>query len=229
MNEFLLNRIEKRYRCKNRAELSDILNNNYKEIFHNEGKITKIMTVYFNTESRLDSRKTIRSKIYINDMFNNIESALDETPCDLQVKFGCSKDGISVIKEKNTTYGKVINQLKDVENSNNDFKSDIMEYIKKLTSNQNLSPFMKIYYCRHYYIGEIEQNEIRITVDEDIVFENCLTNEKKTLNESIMEIKAEKNESFDEDVLASAIETIFKKACIQRSTSKKMLGYTLVM
>ena len=44
-----------------------------------------------------------------------------------------------------------------------------------------------------------------------------------------MEIKAEKNESFDEDVLASAIETIFKKACIQRSTSKKMLGYTLVM
>ena len=131
-----------------------------------------------------------------------------------------------------TTNREIVNAIitNVVQNSlDKDFKSDIMEYIKKLTSNQNLSPFMKIYYCRHYYIGEIEQNEIRITVDEDIVFENCLTNEKKTLNESIMEIKAEKNESFDEDVLASAIETIFKKACIQRSTSKKMLGYTLVM
>lgn len=229
MNEFLLNRIERRYRCANQVELLNILNKNFKEIYHNEGHITKIMTVYFNTKERLDSEKTIRSKVYINETNDNGENTFDDVLCDLQVKFGNSKDGISVIKEKNITYGKVINQLKDVKKSNNEFKSNIMDYIKKLTCNQNLTPFMKIYYCRHYFIGKLKQNEVRITIDDDIIFENCITNEKSSFDEIIMEIKAEITETFDENALSSLTETIFKEACIQSSISKKIIGYNLIM
>lgn len=228
MNEFLSNRIERRYRCVNKEQLFNVLNKNFEEIFHDEEQITKVMTVYFNTKDGLDSEKTIRSKVYINDSFVD-EGTLENVVCDLQVKLGNSKDGISVIKEKNTTYGKVLNQLKNVEKSDNVFESDIMEYIRKITCNQSLVPFMKIYYRRHYFVGKIGQHDIRITLDDHIVFENCLTNEKRKFSECVMEIKAEITKSFDEDMLASMIESIFKDVCIQKSTSKKIIGYMLIM
>lgn len=229
MEEFLSNRIEKRYRCANKAELLNFLNKNFKEIFYEEKKKTKIMTVYFNTKDRLDSEKTVRCKMYINEKFDNSVEMMRNFNCDLQVKVGNSKNGIFVKKEKNIPYGEVLEQLRSVEESDDSSKSDIMEYIKSMTKNQRLIPFMKIYYSRNYYVGMIEHNRVRITLDDNIIFENCFTNKIMPFEECVMEIKGERTKNFNEEAIATIIETMFEGMCIQSSISKKMIGYELIM
>jgi len=228
MNELLTNRIEKRFRTGKGEELLKILKDNYSEIYHNKINIeTKIITIYFNTEEGLDNESTIRCKVYCNDVLNdtNIENA----PCDLQTKVGDSNDGITVIKERYSTYGEVISKLSTISNSKYNTNSGIMKCIKNMTNNKNVFPYMKIYYSRQYFVGKVEKKEARITLDKDIVFENCKNEKKVSFNEYVMEVKMEIDDEYNENRVNYNIKQAFKGINLQNSTSKKLIGYNMIM
>lgn len=226
MHEFLENRVEKRFIVEKDEGLIHFLKSNFQEKFYKEGLYSKIISIYFNNENILDNNISIRSRIYVNDMKNygrNID--INDLPCEIQIKAGDSKHGIYKRKCKCESYNRLLTRLSCKNDNSLDKDKEIFDEIFKLSKGKSFFPYMKIYYERRYFEGIIDNNTVRITLDDKIVFENCSNSKNIKYNKLIMEVKMN-NKYLDDSSLT--IKNFFKNIELKDCQSKKLIGHELL-